>query len=135
MTYSTVTLLSNTGENLNVIGEKVNVDYSYGNVNSKYTISISVMNFTGRVFIEGTLETNPQESDWFPIHLNGMIPYIEFPNAPTIHSGTTEIQTFQFEGKFSFLRARLDRSYLEYANNISLLDIRLGYIDKINLTY
>lgn len=73
----------------------------------------------GRVYIEATMESQP--TGWFVIPVDDE-DYIEFPNAADDISG---VQTFTipFDGNFTWLRSRLDRSYT------SLPDPLTGYVE------
>ena len=63
-----VTLLESTTLQVNVSGDKQKgVGYS-NTIGCNHTISIATINLIGRVFIEGSLATDPSETDWFPIN-------------------------------------------------------------------
>jgi hypothetical protein len=63
------------------------------------TFAIKLINYTGKVWIEATLETSPKESDWFvvdlsPTTINNYVTYTNY----------TGIEPFVFEGKFYWVR-------------------------------
>ncbi|MCS7317099.1 MAG: hypothetical protein NZZ41_02100 [Candidatus Dojkabacteria bacterium] len=110
------TLLSDTGDFWNAIGDPVKGAGWYSIAGGYHTVSINVVNLRGRVFIEGTLMINPSENDWFPISLNGTTPYIQYPidplNPTGLNNGDTSVLSFNFQGNFVLLRARLNRTYI-----------------------
>ena len=111
-----VKLLDSTTTDINVTGtQQKGAGYS-NTIGCNHTISISVANFIGRIYIEGSLASSPTDADWFPIQVNGPVDYIQFPfnpNAPTGNSGgDTGVVAFSFSGNYIWLRARLDRTYL-----------------------
>ncbi len=84
-------------------------------------MSFHVTNFTGRIHLEATIVENTAETDWFPIDLNNITPYLQF-TANTVTKGTS------FEGNFVYLRVKVDRAYLGAAS----YDVALhGAIDKV----
>lgn len=87
-------------------------DGYYGYRDGAHTIAVSFNNFVGRVQIEGTLELEPQEADWFPIWMNAYTPYKQYDTAKT---GT---ESFRFTGNFVLLRLRKTRSYLTDTSSV-----------------
>ena len=65
MARKTVTLLSQTGSELDKTGEAVPDSY-YGFTDG-ITVTIYGQDLSGRVKIQGTLAQNPTEDDWFDI--------------------------------------------------------------------
>lgn len=118
MNRISIIMLSDTGDNINVTGEPVRADGYFGYKDGLHTVSIQVSNFRGKIFIEGTLASNPTEDDWFPINLGGERPELDFPlvvdqtKRPVALNtgGDTGVYAFNFEGNFLYLRARVDRS-------------------------
>lgn len=86
---------------------------------NNHTVAISVQNFIGRIYIEVSLATDPQEIDWSPVYLRDGLAYIEFPlipQAPTGNNGgDSGTWAWSFSGNYIWVRARLDRSYLNLA--------------------
>lgn len=111
-----VTLLDSTTTEINVTGNKQKGAGFSNTIGCNHTVSISVANFIGRVYIEGSLTSDPSEMDWFPIRLINNLDYVQFPrnkNAPTgAGNGDTGVVAFSFSGNYIWLRARVDRSYL-----------------------
>lgn len=122
MTRKTSTLMGNSGVNLNVTGSPVPGDSYYGYTDGLHTVAVYGQNLSGRVRIQGTLATNPTESDWFNILLNGL-PYKDYQSF-------TGVEGFTFTANLVFLRAILDRG------SLGITDVtNAGYIEKIYLNY
>lgn len=115
MSTVSYTLLTNQ-EALSYTGTAVRADAFYGNTDGLHTVSVHYTNFVGRVCIEGTVVTNPTESDWFPVYLTSGTSYRQYPvnsSQPTgTNSGDTGAEGFTFRGNLMYIRARVDRSYL-----------------------
>jgi len=127
-----VTLLGTTNNQINVIGIKQK-GAGYNNmVGNNHTVSINLDNFTGRIYIQGSLATDPNaDSDWFNIPIGNGTPYVQFPldpalptgfdpallqwptnQYPNITQGDTGIFAYSFSGNYVWLRAVVDRKYL-----------------------
>jgi len=137
-------LMNDTSKIYNLTGRPLRADGFYGNTNSFYTVVLYYNNLQGRIWIEASLASNPNEEDWFPIHLNNEIPYKEYPvnaNNPTAEqtgAGDTGVDAFNFRANISWIRARLDRTYMGDAPidlNAENQIIRLGNIKQIILSY
>lgn len=115
MSQISYTLLNNV-ETLSYAGQPVRSDVFSGNTQNLHTVSVKVNNFKGRVYIEGTLELNPTESDWFPIYLTSGTAYRQYPTNSALPTGTnggdTKSEGFTFRANLLYIRARVDRSYL-----------------------
>ena len=101
-----------------------------------HTVSISLSNFIGRVYIEGSLSIEPTEIDWFPIDLVANNEYLQFPqdkNRPTgANGGDSGTVAYSFSGNYIWLRARVNRDYLiPYPMN----DQFVGQVEKVLLNY
>lgn len=136
MSRKSIVLLPGTSDNLNVVGDKVVGDSYLGFTDGLHTIAIYVTNFTGRVFLQGTLATDPQEDDWFDISLVtnqfSNEQFVQFPLDPLNPTGTngdTGVEAFTFIGNFVFLRAGINRDYLGVPNADGL-----GFVRKILLS-
>ena len=106
-----------TNPPVNITGPQVRGAGYSNTIGNNHTVSISMNNFIGRIYIEGSLATNPLESDWFAIPLSyDLSPYLQFPADPYHptgdQNGDTGINVYNFAGNFIWLRARIDRSYL-----------------------
>jgi hypothetical protein len=122
MARKTITLLPNSGTNLDLIGEAVPGDSYYGFTDGLHTIAIYGQDLTGRVKIQGTLATNPTDEDWFNVLIDGL-PFKDY-------NEFTGVEGYTFTANLVFLRAILDRT------SVGQTDIStVGYIDKIYLNY
>jgi len=126
-----VTLLGTTVDQINVIGIK-QPGAGYNNtVGNNHTVSINLDNFTGRIYIQGSLASNPTEQDWFNIPIGNGTPYVQFPldpalptgynpdlnqwplnGSPNASNGDTGIFAYNFSGNYVWVRAVVDRKYL-----------------------
>jgi len=123
MARKTTTLLPLTGATeLNTTGAAVPGDSYYGYTDGVHTVAIYGDNLKGRIKIQGTLATNPTESDWFDILLAGM-PYKDY-------NGFTGVDGFTFIANLVFLRAKLDRTSLGITDFATA-----GTVGKIYLNY
>ena len=121
MARNSVVMLTDQGV-LNFEGDSIRGDGYYGFSDGLHTVQISLNNFTGRIYIQGSLASTPGATDWFDIKLDGSNPYVEF----TSDSSTT---AYTFQGNIVFLRAKVDRSYINPAPPIGTV----GTIENILL--
>lgn len=137
MASSNLVILSSTQGKLNATGDPVlGTSYTQA-VGSLYTVAIYASNLTGRVYVEGTLSTHPRESDWFPITLAGLsTPYIQFPYSGESSTTTVGLQVVgaSFKGNLTWVRARLDRDYLNLGSPTPQEIAALGFVDRVLLT-
>ena len=112
-------LLVGTAQQLNQTGDALRAaGYYTTSINGGWhTVSADLVNFVGRIYIEATLVSSPTETDWFPVQLNGIQAYQQFPGNTARHlgegvNGDTTTVGWTFRGNFTFVRARIDRSYL-----------------------
>lgn len=76
------------------------------------TITINTISFTGRIYIYGSLKSNPTlDSDWFIIPLTDTTDYIEFNNG-NIGYSKRDNKVINIEGSYIWLKAKMDRDYL-----------------------
>lgn len=115
----TTVLLPNMSGKTDFIGEPVKaVAYNIHKTNHRLnTIAIHTTNFTGRIWIEGSLKENPtSDLDWFTIPLTEETPYKEYYNYnPVLVKRKSDY--INLYGSYVWLRAKLDRSYLEIVNS------------------
>jgi hypothetical protein len=132
---SSIILLPSTSDKKNVIGDPVHADGWYGFSEGLHTVSIHTANFTGRIWIQASLALEPTEDDWFDIWLREGTPYLEFPfnpSAPTGYlQGDTTNMAFTFKANILWVRAKMDRDYLEI---VEPYDGSYGVINKIVLS-
>ena len=131
-----VVLLPTTGSQINVTGEKQK-GAGYSNWSgTSHTVSVTCTNFVGRIYLEASLATNPTEADWFGIPFNGILTYAQWPLNPYKPTGTiqgdTGTSSFEFVGNYVWVRARLDRTYLNPAP-IDTLDV--GSVDEVLMNF
>lgn len=112
----TQVLLENTSGKINFIGNPIKSVGYYSNKTNKKTQSIAIhtLNFVGRFILEGSLKLEPKNDlDWFPIILKNDLPYIEYNDYNHINQNVVHNnQVLTFKGNYVWLRAKLDRSYL-----------------------
>ena len=78
--------------------------------------------------------TNPAEADWFDIQLASSTDYIQFPADPgnLLGGGTngdTVTKGYTFQGNFVYLRAKVDRSWIDPTPDLA----NVGTLNKIQL--
>jgi len=138
-TRKTVVMLSNTGSEVEFVGDPIRSDNYFGYTDGLHTIQIGYQNFTGGLGIQGTLslgdgcpgKANIPDEDWFWIHLADQsgncdqYPYLTYPKDPlnptadptqnpwVNPTGDTGTEAFTFIGNFTYLRAVVTRSYIE----------------------
>ncbi len=131
-----VVLLPTTGSQLNVTGQKQKGAGYTNFAGASHTVSISCTNFVGRIYLEGSLATDPTDTDWFPIQLATGLIYVQFPlnpNKPTgLVQGDTLTFSLSFVGAYVWVRARLDRTYL---NPEPLDTSTVGSVDEILMNF
>tara|TARA_Y100000590_G_scaffold360127_1_gene416261 strand:- start:964 stop:1368 length:405 start_codon:yes stop_codon:yes gene_type:complete len=130
---STITMLTD-GAALSFTGDKARGDGYHGYNDGLHTIAIDVQDFKARVYIQGTLSTNPVEADWFDIQLASSTDYIQFPADPNNllgggTNGDTVTKGYTFQGNFVYLRAKVDRSWIDPTPDLA----NVGTLNKIQL--
>ena len=93
---STVLLPSTSAD---ITGGSVKASGYYGYSDGVYTIAIYTTNFTGRIYIQGTLASNPAETDWFNISLTGSS-YLDF-------TSLTDVAGYTVSGNYTYIRAKV----------------------------
>lgn len=138
MSKQSVVVLDDTGIVMNVTGDKIKADAWFGFTDGLHTVTFHLENFTGRIFLEASLESDPQEIDWFSIFLNGANAFIEYPLdplTPTGVAGDTFVDAFTFQGNFLYIRVRIDRSYITPVPTTDVEKSLLGSVKKILLNH
>lgn len=128
--FNNIILLPSTQGQLNVTGTQIRASGATRSVGGVYTVAVSTANLTGRVYIEASLASDPQDSDWFSVTIQGVTtPYLEFDGG-----AGAQMTGFSFRGNFTWLRARLDRTYLLGNTQPTPVALAaLGYVDHITL--
>ena len=117
MTINRKSLLvqASTGSTMNLTTDKVEGDSYYGYSDGMHTIAIQYAAFKGRITIQGTLSLTPTDADYFPIQVAGgtSVSVGGFKTYPVSGSdGFTGTEAYNVQGNFTFLRVKIDRSYL-----------------------
>ena len=110
--------------------ERVKGDGYFGGSDGLHTVSWSVSDFIGSMEIQGTLASNPAESDWGTISLTD--PNVRFvidTTGAASLSGigisrytieTTTTKTYNFTGNFVWIRGRISEFTQGVMNGISI---------------
>lgn len=106
---------SSTGSTMNLTTDKVEGDSYYGYSDGMHTIAIQYAAFKGRVTIEATLALTPTDADYFAIQIPGGTSvaaggFKTFPTSGT--DGFTGTEAYNIQGNFTYIRVKMDRSYL-----------------------
>lgn len=120
MSKLSILLLPQTTETF-IISDKKRAAGYYGYSSGLHTISISINDFIGRIYIQGSLVDNPTENDWFNIKVNDD-DYIEYNNI-------TKTDSYSFNINMLWIRIKVDKLYL------NPLPVNTGFIRKILLNY
>lgn len=110
----TQVLLENMSGKKNFIGNPVKaVGYNSHNTNKRNnTIVIFTTNFTGRIWLEGSLKEEPKDDlDWFTIPLTDETPYLEYYNIGYTKN-KKENSYHNIYGSYTWFRVKMDRDYL-----------------------
>ena len=118
-------LMLGTENELDYTGDSVRGDGFYGFSDGIHTVQITVTDYIGRIYIQGTLASDPVEADWFNIKVNGNDDYVTYGTGAG--TGVTNTIAYTFQGNMVYLRAKVERSHL------SLLIIEVGTLSKILL--
>lgn len=160
-----ITMLENTGHLYNVIGPPIRADSYFGYNDGLHTVQVTYQNFTGGFGIQGTLALGRKcsdsngshveidEEDWFNIKLADLsgncseYPFIVYPKDPLNPTGNTRsnpfvnpqgdtgTEAFTFVGNFTYLRAYVNRDYIQpQPQPQSDGRFLLGQIDKVLLS-
>lgn len=136
MTPITLLPTTSTIEEIDIQGEPVKAGSWYGIPTGQHTVAIYVQNFTGRVYIEGSISNNISNATWFPIDPGTGETYVEFPRIPnaatSIRGGDNGVYGFTFTANVLWLRARVERSYYLRSSDLTTDEmISLGSVRKI----
>ncbi|WEM33286.1 hypothetical protein EJP02_225 [Escherichia phage EJP2] len=94
----------------------------YGSTTGLHTIAFTLRQFVGRIYVEATLSSNPEEADWFPIKFTESCRYyMEFTDTRIYdenrdnfieESGATGTFAETLVGNFTYLRVGIERNYI-----------------------
>lgn len=136
MSANSVVVLTNQNE-LNFSSAAVRADGYYGQTDGLHTISFTLTNFVGRIYLDASLALEPLEADWFPIYLTSGQAYRQFPttNEPTGSNGVgdTTTEAWTFRANVLWLRVRIDRNYLYHFHDGVYSSAEHGSVDKVLL--
>jgi len=138
MSIQSVQVLGDTQIELNVTSDKVRADGFLGQKDGLHTIAFFLEDFTGRIFLEASLATDPQEEDWFTIFLDGANPFQEYPRdpgSPTGINGDTSVDAFTFQINALWIRVRIDRSFVVPVPTTNDEKALLGSIRRVLLNH
>lgn len=138
MSKVSVQMLEDTALELSVTGEKIRADGWFGNKDGLHSVAFYLSNFTGRIFLDASLETEPTSSDWFSIFLDGGNAFIEYPLDflnPTGTQGDTKVDAVTFQGNFLWLRIRIDKTYIVPTPTTDSEKSLLGSVIKVLLNH
>ena len=128
---------TNMIQDLDFVGDPIRAAGWFGMPEGLHTVAIYTNDFTGRVFIEGSLSMNPESCDWFPIRLD-VCDYIEFPrnpNAPqSMYTGDTSVIGYTFRSNILWVRVKVWRSYFTKKITDENKDT-MGSISQILIAY
>ena len=133
-----VVLLPTTSGQVNIVGSKQKGAGYTNFLGGSHTISISISNFTGRVYIEASLADDPVEQDWFSVPIQDQLSYVQFPLDPNHPSGGSYIGgdtgtfAYSFVGNYVWIRARINRDYL---NPTPIDASTVGSVDQILMNF
>ena len=106
---------SHTSGTQTLKSEKVKGDAYFGTTDGLHTVMIDLAGFIGTIKIQGILEDNPAETDWFDAHLNdgefqvdasGKVTKIVVESI-TYALAETSIKVYNTTGNFVWLRANI----------------------------
>ena len=114
---STVVLdYPNTGTTALIFSsDPIKGDGYFGASDGLHTVQISINNFVGKLEVQGTLEAEPEEIDWFPVRLGTgeysmdttgaiketNVSYVQY------NTRTSTVNSYNFTGNFVWVRARV----------------------------
>lgn len=124
MSKSSISMMVNSQNEWELTGEPVKADGWYGMADGLHTISITTVGFIGEIIIEGSIEPNPTEKDWFKVDC---VSLKSTGPESQLFTGTTGLNLL---GSYVWLRARLSRK--EHGENPGEEAMRgYGYVDRI----
>ncbi|EHU8780843.1 hypothetical protein N0S44_000073 [Escherichia coli] len=116
----------------------------YGSTTGLHTISFTLRNFIGRIYVLATLASNPTDDDWFPIKFTESCKYyLEFtdmvilnPNGGDLirQQGTTGTFAETVIGNFTYIKVGIDRDYIsKYPSDVQ--KSLAGKLEQILINY
>ena len=113
---------------LTVISSPVKGDGFYGRSDGLHTVQINLIDFVGKIEIQGTLTVEPAEADWFPIGMGSDSFVVDTTGAVTstsfsyvnYTSETTSSKVYNFTGNYVWIRASVSQWTRGTIENIML---------------
>lgn len=116
----------------------------YGSTTGLHTISFTLREFIGRIYVLATLASDPKEEDWFPIKFTESCKYyMEFTDmsiynpalAETLREhGTTGTFAETLTGNFTYIKIGIDRDYIS-TNPSDEQKMMAGYLEQILINF
>lgn len=146
-------ILSDTGTEWNKLSDPIKAAGWYGRTPGLHTISFTMRNFVGRIYVLATLENTPEKADanngWFPINLVGnSVPWLQLPTPddsvkvvlPTSKYGYQSTGTFceTFFGNITYLKVGIDRDYLKDSSKETIDDAdkySVGRLEQVLINF
>lgn len=96
-------------------GDPFKGDGFYGRSDGLHTVQINLIGFIGKIEIQGTLEVNPVETDWFTVELGTGTQSIDTTGLITEQNITqveytspaTNSKTYNFVGNYVWIRTKI----------------------------
>lgn len=126
MTTKTVFTID-AADDITFFSDKVKAGGFYGFTNGDHTVSLKLTEFTGRIYIEASLATDPNENDWFVVPITENV-FAELPE-PTDPPFNGSV-FYNFKVNAVWIRIKIDRDYL-----ISPVIENVGSVEKAYLNY
>ena len=130
MGRQSLVLLSGQNHSVVYVTDPLRVDCWYTSPDHLHTVSIAMSNFKGRVSIEATVKVRPNEADWFPVPLGGRT-FVDYPITGV--GAETSTQSFNFTGRYIWVRARIDRTNVIPDDALPTMVAACGFVDRILL--
>lgn len=116
----------------------------YGSTTGLHTISFTLREFTGRIYVLATLASNPTEQDWFPIKFQESCKYyLEFTDMDVYNPSTAQINrergttgTFAetLTGNFTYIKVGIDRDYIS-TNPDDIQKSMVGNLEQLLINF
>jgi hypothetical protein len=142
-----VTIMGNSGTDMNKYSDVVRGDSYYGYTDGLHTIQVIYHNYVGRVRIQCTLSLDPQTEDWFDIvpeittgkmwnpegylQWNGDELLDPETDPPRWRGRADHSEAYTFRGNYTYIRVFMDRRHM--GDGISY-DPEYGEISRIILS-
>lgn len=111
-----------------VTGTQHKGDGYYGRSDGLHTVQVSITGFIGQIEMQGTLEADPADEDWFTVELgtgNQSVDTTGLITAQNITAvnyteSTTNTKSYNFTGNYVWVRARISNWTDGTVNTIKL---------------